>query len=202
MPRGNRERTHLHAAAMRPTLDSRSAFAHNRAMHPERSQADEELLQTVIAGLAGNDVLLVEDCAEDREKYALWLEAAGARIQQTSTLAEARRVLGTRPWAALIVDRLLPDGDALAWLTRESTTRASIPPCVVVSGDLDPKTYRSVYDIGAVPVPKQHMLHRDVLIAAISSAWRFASQPPKRDPLQAALDNPLALRMPPRDRET
>jgi len=165
-------------------------------MHPERSQTDEELLQTVIAQLAGRDVLLVDDCAEDREKYALWLAAAGARIEQTSTLAGARRAFGTRPWAALVVDRLLPDGDALAWLTREASTRASIPPCVVVSGDLDAKTYRSVYDIGAVPVPKQHMLHRDVLIAAISSAWRFASQPPKTDPLQAVLANPLMARRP------
>ena len=151
-------------------------------------------MRDVAARLAGQDVLLVEDCAEDREKYVSWLGAAGARIEQTTTLAAARRVLGTRAWAALIVDRYLPDGDALAWLTRESSFRAGLPPCVVVSADLDPKTYRSVYEIGAVPVPKQHMLHRDVLIAAISSAWRFSSQPPKADPLQAVVDHPLLAR--------
>jgi DNA-binding response OmpR family regulator len=145
--------------------------------------------------LAGRRVLVADDCATDSANFTAWLARAGAHVEQVGTLEAACKALRDQTWDAVVLDRLFPDGDAFEWLAREHRQRGSLarsmPPCVLVSADLDEKTYRAVYDVGAVPLPKHHMVHPDVLLAAIGTAFRFAEQP-RRD--ADPLDHPLLPR--------
>lgn len=144
--------------------------------------------------LAGRRVLVVEDAPEDAAKFRQWLTLAGMHVVEVGTLAAARRALHEETWDAVVLDRLLPDGDAFEWLSRECRERGTssrfwMPPCVLVSGHLDEKTYRAIYDLGAVPLPKHYMLHPDVLLAAIGTAFRFEREPSQLgfDPLRHPL---------------
>lgn len=123
------------------------------------------------------NVLLVEDCPEDAEKYAAILVAAGARVESVGSLGAALQALANRRWDLLLTDRLLPDGDMFEWLRRQHRDHGSgawLPACVLVSRHMDPDTYRLVYELGALPLPKHYILHADVLMAAIDSAFAFA----------------------------
>src|SRR5882672_1724820 len=106
--------------------------------------ADDESKRATTPNVSGKEILLVEDSLDDRRRYAGWLIAAGARVEEVDTLDAARRALSSRHRDVLVVDRLLPDGDALEWLHAEQRRGTRIPPCVVVSGHLDDKTYRLV----------------------------------------------------------
>jgi DNA-binding response OmpR family regulator len=128
------------------------------------------------AALAGKRVLLVEDSADDGDKYAAWLTAAGAQVERVATMKAARAALDNRSWDLVVADRLLADGDSFEWLRAERLRGASVPPCLVISGYIDEKMYRAIYEAGAVPLPKQYILHPDVLLAAAGTALRRASR--------------------------
>ena len=106
-------------------------------------QEPDQQLGAAGSDLMGKAVLLVEDSPEDREKYETILAAAGARVEKVETLGAARSALSSGRCDILVLDRLLPDGDAFEWLRAERHRNARIPPCVVLSGHLDAKTYRS-----------------------------------------------------------
>jgi CheY-like chemotaxis protein len=141
--------------------------------------------------LAGLRVLVVEDAPEDVAKFEQWLSVAGAEVTTVLTLGAATQAFREGGHDAVVIDRLLPDGDAFEWLSREHRERGAlsrVPPCVLVSGHIDAKVYRATYDLGAVPLPKHYILHPDVLLAAITSAFRFAGVQqsefdPRRHPL-------------------
>jgi DNA-binding response OmpR family regulator len=127
--------------------------------------------------LRGKDVLLIDHVSEDSRAYAAFLTQAGARVACVSTLAAGRRSLRERAADLLLMHLRLPDGDALQWLERQDEHDETRIPCVLLSGLFDERSYRRAYEVGAVPLPKQYVVHPDVLLAAIDSAFKLARAP-------------------------
>ncbi len=78
-------------------------------------------------------LLLLEDDRRLRTAYASRLEADGGDVDQVGTLAEAQRALARADFDCLVLDRLVPDGDAVN-LVREIDERTSRPPVLLISG--------------------------------------------------------------------
>ena len=102
----------------------------------------------------GRRVLVVEDA----EVYALLLqrafEDAGWQVDTASTVAEARARLEAQPYALLLVDLHLPDGDATAVL--DAARRPGL--CrVLMSAELDPGAPR--------PAGVDHAVAKDADVA-------------------------------------
>ena len=77
-------------------------------------------------------LLIVEDNEELAELLAKGLRTAGYEADVLSTVEDARAVLGTTFYAALILDLGLPDGDGLA-LLRELRQRDNPIPVLVLT---------------------------------------------------------------------
>ena len=60
------------------------------------------------------------------------LSGAGIEVEVFGRLAHARAALGQVAYAALVVDRGLPDGDGLAWV-RELRARGDETPCLMLT---------------------------------------------------------------------
>jgi DNA-binding response OmpR family regulator len=77
-------------------------------------------------------LLVVEDNEDLARLLAMGLEGAGFSVDLAATAAEARTVLTTTRYAALVLDLGLPDGDGLAIL-REIRGREDPVPVVVLT---------------------------------------------------------------------
>ena len=77
-------------------------------------------------------LLVIEDNATLSELLAKGLRTAGYEVDLLSTAAEARAVLMTTTYAAVILDLGLPDGDGLAIL-RELRHRKDSTPVLVLT---------------------------------------------------------------------
>ena len=78
-------------------------------------------------------LLIVEDNAQLSELLAKGLHTAGYDVDVLSTAGEARAVLMTTSYAALILDLGLPDGDGLSVLRELRHRRNAIPVLVLTS---------------------------------------------------------------------
>jgi DNA-binding response OmpR family regulator len=81
----------------------------------------------------GMRLLVVEDNEELARLLAKGLEAAGFSADVVTTLAEARTVLTTTRYAALVLDLGLPDGDGLAILREIRDRKDPIPVLVLTA---------------------------------------------------------------------
>ncbi len=72
-------------------------------------------------------LLVVEDNEELAQLLAKGLESAGFGADLVTTAAQARKVLTTTRYAALVLDRGLPDGDGLAILREIRDRKDPIP---------------------------------------------------------------------------
>ena len=79
-----------------------------------------------------NRILLVEDHAAMRELVALELRQAGIAADAVGRVSEAEACLAQVRYAAMVLDRGLPDGDALPWLQR-LRARQVLLPCLLLT---------------------------------------------------------------------
>jgi DNA-binding response OmpR family regulator len=82
-----------------------------------------------------NRILLVEDHEAMRELISRELHAAGIAADAVGRISEAEVCLSQVRYAALILDRGLPDGDALPWLQRLRAQKVLLPCLVLTARD-------------------------------------------------------------------
>lgn len=78
-------------------------------------------------------VLLLEDDPALRRGYSRRLRAGGHRVDEATTLAEARGSLARDAYDCVVLDRMVPGGDALV-LVDELRADPGRPPVLVLSG--------------------------------------------------------------------
>lgn len=81
---------------------------------------------------AMNRILLVEDHAAMRELVMRELHQSGIAVDAVGRVSEAEACLAQARYAALVLDRGLPDGDALPWLQR-LRARQVLVPCLLLT---------------------------------------------------------------------
>ncbi|MFM8768440.1 MAG: response regulator transcription factor, partial [Rubrivivax sp.] len=79
-----------------------------------------------------NRILLVEDHAHMRELVARELQHAGIAADAVGRVSEAEACLAQVRYGALVLDRGLPEGDALSWL-RRLRARQVLVPCLLLT---------------------------------------------------------------------
>ena len=138
-----------------------------------------ETPQSIVATLAGLDILVVDDALEMRESYPRWLRAAGASCTVVCTLEDAWRALKRVGRDVLVLDKCLPDGDAhQAFL---SGPNVKLPRAIVaVSGYFTSETEVSAQAAGAVVLHKPFTLQG--LLHAIELACTRRSRRVRREP--------------------
>lgn len=77
------------------------------------------------------DILLVEDDSELANQTSLALEAAGFAVRCAGTLASAAREINTKIPDVLILDRMLPDGEALEYLQNLRAMKLDVPTLIL-----------------------------------------------------------------------
>jgi two-component system phosphate regulon response regulator OmpR len=82
-----------------------------------------------------NRILLVEDHAAMRELVVRELQHAGIAADAVGRVREAEACLTQVRYAALVLDRGLPDGDALPWLQRLRERQVLIPCLLLTARD-------------------------------------------------------------------
>lgn len=82
-----------------------------------------------------NRILLVEDQAPMRELVLLELQRVGIAADAVARVSEAEACLSQVRYAALVLDRGLPEGDALHWLKRLRGRQVAIPCLVLTARD-------------------------------------------------------------------
>jgi DNA-binding response OmpR family regulator len=82
-----------------------------------------------------NRILLVEDQAPMRELVVLELQRVGIAADAVARLSEAEACLSQVRYAALVLDRGLPEGDALPWLKRLRTRQVTVPCLLLTARD-------------------------------------------------------------------
>ncbi len=80
-------------------------------------------------------ILLVEDHPAMREMVARELARAGIAADAVGRVSEADACLAEVRYAALVLDRGLPDGDALPWLQRLRAKRVLVPCLLLTARD-------------------------------------------------------------------
>ena len=80
-------------------------------------------------------ILLVEDQAPMREAIAERLRAHGHSVDAVPTSAEADLLVGVNPYTAIVLDRMLPDGDGLTLLARWRDRDILIPMLMLTAMD-------------------------------------------------------------------
>lgn len=81
-------------------------------------------------------ILLAEDDARLARAYERKLQSEGLEVDVVGSVAEARTFESRHPYACLVLDRMLPDGDVLD-LVYEIDGRDAHPPIVLVSAVAD-----------------------------------------------------------------
>ncbi|MFN7663192.1 MAG: response regulator transcription factor [Inhella sp.] len=82
-----------------------------------------------------NRILLVEDHVAMRELVVLELQHAGIAADAVGRVSEAEVCLAQVRYAALVLDRGLPEGDALPWLQRLRARRVLVPCLLLTARD-------------------------------------------------------------------
>ena len=82
-----------------------------------------------------NRILLVEDHAAMRELVVRELHLAGIAADAVGRVGEADACLAQARYAALVLDRGLPDGDALPWLRRLRAAQVLLPCLLLTARD-------------------------------------------------------------------
>jgi DNA-binding response OmpR family regulator len=77
-------------------------------------------------------ILLVEDHPDMRDLVALELARSGIAADAVGSVSEAEACLAQLRYGALVLDRGLPDGDALPWL-RRLRARQVLVPCLLLT---------------------------------------------------------------------
>jgi hypothetical protein len=92
----------------------------------------DESLHAEAMGLPGKDVLFAEHAKENREKYARLVDCCGDQGQRSVHTQGGRRGAWKQAWGAVVMDRLLPEGDAFEWFCREHriSSAGRFHPCV------------------------------------------------------------------------
>lgn len=80
----------------------------------------------------GTKILVLEDDRRLRSAIARRLKAEGRAVVEVGTLAAAQRALARGEFDCLVLDRLVPDGDAVS-LVREIDERLDRPPVLIIS---------------------------------------------------------------------
>jgi CheY-like chemotaxis protein len=125
-------------------------FAHSQGDAANQAEYLRLLLDRSRAGARRRErqplILIVEDDPENLIAYEATLKIEGFRTAAASTLAHARRLLRDVKPSAVLLDHVLPDGDAPA-LARE--IRRSCPGvAIVVLTGLEPADVAGAYDGG------------------------------------------------------
>lgn len=99
--------------------------------------ADEPGTGRIVApGSACEPVLVVDDEPLLAELMAESLREQGFEVHRAGSVAEALDALGLRPWAALLVDQRLPDGNGTDLVARAVTAHPRlIGRCALMTGD-------------------------------------------------------------------
>lgn len=111
-----------------------------------------------------NRILLVEDHAAMRELVLRELQQAGVAIDAVGRVSEAETCLSQARYAALVLDRGLPDGDP------QALRRSSVRPLRVAQDVLDQPAFKA--DRADVTLQLQEP-DTDVRIEADASAFSF-----------------------------
>jgi DNA-binding response OmpR family regulator len=82
-----------------------------------------------------NRVLVVEDQATMRELVVLELQRVGIAADAVARASEAEACLSQVRYAALVLDRGLPEGDALPWLKRLRVRQVAVPCLLLTARD-------------------------------------------------------------------
>lgn len=82
-----------------------------------------------------NRVLVVEDQAPMRELVVLELQRVGIAADAVARASEAEACLSQVRYAALVLDRGLPEGDALPWLKRLRVRQVAVPCLLLTARD-------------------------------------------------------------------
>ena len=93
-------------------------------------------------------ILVVEDDATTREALARALRLEGHAVETAARGEEASRRLLSPPWAAVILDLGLPDGDGLDWC-REWRRRGETVPILILTARGDVGSRVAGLDAGA-----------------------------------------------------
>lgn len=80
-------------------------------------------------------ILIAEDHADLRQSIAARLRAKGHSVDQACNLAEARDQLSVQDYSVAILDRMLPDGDAICLLDELRTRRDTTPVLFLTARD-------------------------------------------------------------------
>jgi DNA-binding response OmpR family regulator len=80
-------------------------------------------------------LLIVEDHAGLRDLMVRALARAGISSDSARTAAEGSTCMATVQYAAIILDRGLPDGDGIAWLRRLRADRVAVPCLILTARD-------------------------------------------------------------------